>query len=135
MSTRQLNIRFYQNISKLFYAIAASDNNVRPEEFNTLKNIVKKEWLTVDDTEDLFHTDTAYQIEIVFDWLNSKNMDADSCYKEFIEYKKEHDYFFTKEIKALVLKTAGVIAASFSGVNKSELIMLANLSIEFKKQT
>jgi hypothetical protein len=32
------------------------------------------------------------------------------------------------------MRTAGRIAASFSGKNKSELIMLANLNIEFNKK-
>ena len=38
--TKQLNIRFYQNVAKLFYAIAAADKVVRDEEHDKLKNIV-----------------------------------------------------------------------------------------------
>ena len=51
----------------------------------------------------------------------------------FINYKNENEHEFTEQIKGLILKTAGKIASSFSGENKSELIMLANLNIEFKK--
>lgn len=130
---KSLNIKFYQNIAKLFYAIAASDKFVKPVEFNTLKDFVKREWLPIEDTEDDYKTDAAYQIEIVFDWLTTQELDADTCFNDFIEYKNEHKYFFTDELNALILKTAAAIAMSFSRENKSELIMLAKLSMELKK--
>ena len=130
---KSLNNEFYQNLGKLFYAIAASDKTVREEEYNALKTLVRSKWLTVDETEDESKTDVAYQLEIVFDWLTTKELDANSCYEEFISYKKEHEYFFTDELKSLILKTAGTIATSFSNLNKSELIMLAKLNLELKK--
>lgn len=133
--SKQLNIRFYQNVAKIFYAIAAVDKIVRNEEFDKLKSIVKNEWLPVDDSEDEFHTDAAYQLEIVFDWLLSKELNATTCFNEFIDYKEEHEYFFTDTIKALILKTASEVAASFHGKNKAELIMLAKLDMNFKQTT
>lgn len=131
--SKKLNIRFYQNVAILFYAIAATDKVVRREEFNKLKEIVKSKWLTVDETEDEFQTDAAYQLEIVFDWMASKEIDATKCFNEFMEYKDEHEYFFTKEIKTLVLKTAEKIAAAFYGKNKSEMMLLAELDKSFKQ--
>jgi hypothetical protein len=130
---KSLNIKFYQNIAKLFYAIAAADKIIKPIEFDALKDFIKREWLSVEDTEDDYKTDAAYQIEIVFDWLTTQELDADTCFNDFIEYKNEHKYFFTDALNTLILKTAGAIAASFSGENKSELIMLAKLSMELKK--
>ena len=130
---KSLNINFYQNTAKLFYAIAAADKIIKPIEFDTLKDFIKREWLSVEDTEDDYKTDAAYQIEIVFDWLTTQELDADACFNDFIEYKNEHKYFFTDELNALILKTAGAIATSYSGENKSELIMLAKLSMELKK--
>ena len=130
---RKLDITFYQNIAKLFYAIAASDKVVRIEEFNALKNIMKREWLSANDTEDLYNKDLVFQMEIAFDRLTSKKSDAESCYSEFIAYKNEHPYFFTEDLILLILKTAGTIASAFAKQNKSELIMLASLSLEFKK--
>ena len=61
--------RLYQNIGKLCYAIAAIDRVIKEQEINTLNKIVQKEWLSLDDFEDDFGTDAAYQMEIVFDWL------------------------------------------------------------------
>jgi len=131
---KNLNIHFYQNLGKLFYAIAASDKIVREEEFHILKKIVKSQWLDVDTIEDDFNTDAAYQIEVVFDWLyNQGELEANTCFNEFITYKDEQKHFFTDKIKHLILKTAGEVANSFAGINKSELIMLANLNIELNK--
>ena len=130
---KKMTLPFYQNLGKLFYAIAAVDKKVREEEFDKLKELVKKQWLNVDIIEDAYHTDAAYQIEIIFDWLNKEeNLDVQACYDDFVNYKNEQKHLFTKEVKVL-LKTAGAIAASFSGLNKSELIILAKLDIELKK--
>jgi hypothetical protein len=64
--------------------------------------------------------------------LQLKGLDADICFKEFIEYKKEHSYFFTEELNHLIMQTAEKIASSFAGKNKSELIMLAKLNLHLK---
>ncbi len=130
---KKLNTLFYQNIAKLFYAVAAVDKIIREEEFDALKMIVKNEWLAVDESEDEYKTDAAYQIEIVFEWLHSKGLDAYTCYNEFIRYKDKHPYFFTDNLNDLIMETAGKIAASFAGKNKSELIMLAKLNLDLKK--
>ncbi|HLV14272.1 MAG TPA: hypothetical protein VKY41_03755 [Xanthomarina sp.] len=131
---KNLNIQFYEVLGKLFYAIAVADGMVEVSEVNKLKEIVKKDWLLVDKTEDAFQTDAAYQIEVVFDWLHSQNnLNSDSLFNEFVTYKNEHSHFFTSTIKQLIIKTAHAIAGSFSRKNKSELILLAKLDMELKK--
>ena len=135
MKTRKkLTLKFYQNLGKLFYAIAAADHEVRNTEFEKLKELIKSQWLQLDPIEDSFNTDAAYQIEIVFDWLNNqKVLDAKKCFNDFIDYKNKQHHLFTKNVKQLILKTGSAIAASFSGINKSELIILAKLDMELKK--
>ena len=128
------SVQFYQNLGKLFYAIAAADKKVRDEEYNRLKEIVRTDWLTIDDLDDDLQTDAAHQIEVVFDWLNvEEKLDATTWFDEFIHFRKEHPQLFNKPINDLILKTAHSIAASFSGKNKSELIMLARLGIHLKE--
>ncbi|QVY64459.1 hypothetical protein [Polaribacter sp. Q13] len=127
-------ISFYENLGKLFFAIAAADNVVEEVEFNVLKEIVKKKWTKVDPVDDDFHSDAAYQIETVFDWLNNESfLNSETCYNEFIDFKKEHPSLFTKDINSLIMKTASKIAASVADINKSELMLVARLSIELKK--
>ncbi|MGO3183562.1 MAG: hypothetical protein ACTIJ9_12105 [Aequorivita sp.] len=123
---------FYQKMGELFYAIAAADKVVREEEYNTLKNMVLKQWKDLDDYEDPFHTDAAHQIEIVFDWFDYEQLDANDCFDSFADYKKENPKLFTQERKELIYKTADAIASSFAGKNKSEVIMLAKLKILLK---
>ncbi|TWO32904.1 hypothetical protein E1J38_008570 [Seonamhaeicola sediminis] len=131
---KKMTLKFYQNLGRLFYAIAAADKQVRKVEFDKLKELVREQWLPVDPIEDEYFTDGAYQIEIVFDWLNNEeNLNAQACYDTFINYKNEQPHLFTEEIKRLILKTGNAIANAFAGINKSELMMLANLSIELKK--
>lgn len=121
--------KFYQHLGKLFYAIAASDKVIKKEEIDTLKNIVGKQWVPIDDYQDEFGTDMAYQIEIIFDWLEENQPDALLAFEEFSDFKKEHEKLFTPGINNLILNTAEAIAASFAGKNKSELIMLSKLKI------
>ncbi|MCX7551733.1 hypothetical protein [Xanthomarina sp. F2636L] len=131
---KNLNVPFYEVLGKLFYAVAAADGVVELSEVNKLKEIIRKEWLLVDETEDAFQTDAAYQIEVVFDWLDSQNnLNSDTLFEKFVSYKNEQSQFFTPAIKKLILKTAHAIATSFSGKNKSELIILAKLEMELRK--
>lgn len=120
---------FYQKMGELFYSIAAADKVVRKEEYEALKNIVAQEWKNLDDYEDHFRTDAAHQIEVVFDWFDYEQLDANECFESFADYKKEHPKLFTKERKQLIWKTANAIASSFSDQNKSEVIMLTKLKI------
>ncbi|MCX7546718.1 hypothetical protein OS188_01990 [Xanthomarina sp. F1114] len=133
-SKNSLNVSFYEVLGKLFYAVAAADGVVELSEVNKLKEIIREEWLPVDESEDAFQTDAAFQIEVVFDWLNAQNnLNSEALFKEFVTYKNEQAHFFSPIIKKLIIKTAHAIAASFSGKNKSELIILARLEMELKK--
>lgn len=130
---KKLFRQFYQNLGKLFYAIAAVDNNVRDEELDKLKNVVKKEWLTTNFIDDSLKISIEDSIINTFKWLHDDNeYNAETCYNSFLTFKTEHEWLFTNEINTLILKTARAIAASFSKVNKSELIMLAKLDMELK---
>ena len=123
-------IQFYQSLGKLFYAVAASDKVVREPEIETLIQLVKSKWVPLDDFEDEFHEDAAYQIDTVFDWLNCEGgLKADNCFEEFKYFKKTHESLFTKKRKQLIWKTSNEIANSFSGKNKSEIIMLTRLKM------
>ena len=124
---------FYQKLGELFYAIAAADKVVRKSEYDSLSALVEKEWKSMDDFEDQFNTDAAYQIAIVFEWFDYERMDADDCFLGFSEYYSDHKKLFSEKRKKLILKTAGKIANAFSGINKSELVLLSKLELLFKK--
>lgn len=127
LNSEKIGNEFYQNLGKLFYAVAMADNNVRPVEIKRLRKYVRQHWLDIDEIEDEFHTDAAYQIEIVFDWLNGEEKDGEEYFKEFKEFYKEHPEKFTEPIKKLVVETAESIAKSFAGKNRSEMLAIFKL--------
>lgn len=126
-------LEFYRMMGKLFYAIAAADKVVHKSEYKALLDIVNSNWIQMDEFEDEFHTDSAYQIEIVFGWLDYNKMDAEECFKEFEGFLKTHQNLFSKKRKRLIWQTANKIASSFSGKNKSELILLTKLKLLLEK--
>ncbi|CAG2535199.1 MULTISPECIES: hypothetical protein [Maribacter] len=119
----------YESLGKLFYAVAMCDGSVHSNEWDKVKELVKEDWLYVDDFTDRYGTDAANQIEIVFDVLMETSKGSKECFGEFVEFYKEHPHAFSDEIKALTQKTAKAIANSFSGNNKSELILLAKIKL------
>lgn len=123
---------FYQNLGKLFYAIAFADNRVHDEEYSRLQLCVLDLWLDYDDLFDVFGSDASYIIEMVFEGVEALEEPAEEMYKAFIDYKKTHPKLFTEKAKALILETATAIAHAFSGINKSELVMLCKLRLEFQ---
>jgi len=131
---KELAHEFYQNLAKLFYAIAAVDNNVRDEELDILKDIIREEWLTTNLINDSLKINIEDSIINTFKWLHiDSEYTAKACFNSFLTFKKKHESLFTDDINRLVLKTARVVAYSFSKVNKSELILLAKLSLALKK--
>ncbi|MDY8134941.1 hypothetical protein [Aquimarina sp. 2201CG5-10] len=128
-TTQNTSVTFYQNLGKLFYAIAAADKFVHKSELASLQKVVKSEWLPIDSTEDEFGVDLAFQIETVFDWMDNEEISADLCFQQFEVYFKEHTSLFTNKIKQLIWTTSNNIAGAFSGKNKSELMMLGRLKL------
>lgn len=126
-------IDFYQNLGKLFYAIAATDKKVHPAEVTKLQELVEKYWLDVSVIEDVHYKDGANKIVLFFQTLNNEGkLSAKTCFKDFVTYKNENKHLFTDNLKRLIIKTATEMAYAFSGLNKSELIVLAKLDIELK---
>lgn len=119
---------FYQNLGQLFYAIASADNVVRKDEIEKLKGIIRNEWLPLDQAEDKFGTDSAYQIEIVFDWLSERETKSEDSFNKFTAYFKEHSYLFSAQYKKVIAKTAASIASAYHGNNKAELDILFRLN-------
>lgn len=126
--------KFYQNVGSLFFAIAMADGSVHSKEVDKLKSLVREKWLPLDDIEDEYGTDAAFQIEVVFDWLLENEKISNECFTSFTDFYKEHKVVFTKKIKALIFETANAIAYSFSGNNKAELIVLGKLHLLFQSE-
>lgn len=118
---------FYQNLGKLFYAIVAADKVIREEEVKKLKYLVNKEWLNLGGVKEKSEVDAMRQIKITFEQLAAQTQNPNDCMADFKLFKKANENLFTEDVKQLIWKTANAITKSFSGRNKSELIMLTEL--------
>jgi hypothetical protein len=127
-------VLFYQQIGKVFYSIAAVDKTVRPEEIKELKKIIQKEWLPLENTFDTFGSDSAYQIEIVFDWLVENEWDISQMISDLKLFRTVHSSLFTDQVNDLIMKTAKAIANSFAGKNKSEHVLISQLHAVLENQ-
>lgn len=119
--------KLYENLGKLFYAIAAADKVIHKEEIETLERIVREDWVKVDEIKDEFGTDEAFYIEIMFDWMQENSPPAYQSFYEFKDFKEENEKLFSPRIKDLTWKTATSIAASFDSENPAEQTMLSKL--------
>ncbi len=127
-----MNSLFYQNLGRLFYAVAIADKKVREVEIKALEKHVKNTWLTIENTKNAFGDNTAFQIEIVFSWLKDGFNTSDECFQTFENYYKLNKPLFTSQIKQIIIETADEIADSFSGINKQELFILDKLNLLLK---
>lgn len=122
-------LMFYQKVGELFFAIAAADKIVREEEYESLRNLVVSHWKNLENSENEFGTKAAHKIEIIFEWLDHEQANAQECYEGFRDYYEAHPELFTNQRKQLILKTANAIANAFSKKNKAELMMLSKLKL------
>ncbi|WP_339685475.1 hypothetical protein [uncultured Nonlabens sp.] len=124
---------FYHNLGKLFYAVAFADKTVRKEEVETLREYVKKHWLSYDDLKDVFDSDAAHLIEIVFEGVQAFEETSKDMLDAFVSYKNEQPHLFTEKVNQLIIETSKAIAYSYAGINKSELVIISQLEIELNR--
>lgn len=130
--SQKAGIDLYENLGRLFYAVAMIDGVVHVKEMAKLKAFIRKYWLDVDIVEEEYGTDAAFRIETVFDWMLDHKKDGVVCFGKFQEFYVINKDKFTPFIKVLILDTAHAIANASAGKNKAELILLAKLELFLK---
>lgn len=112
-------IAFYHNLEKLYYTIALCDKRIEEAEFKTLKNNIKCliTKLLFSDNEHI-NIDVNYQITTMFNTLYLESYSVQNCFDDFITFLETHSGLFTNKSKMYIMKTAGLIASSFSAKNK-----------------
>ncbi|MEO1033550.1 MAG: hypothetical protein AAFX55_19340 [Bacteroidota bacterium] len=114
------------HIGDLFYAIAKADKNLSFEEYIKLSDTLEKHWSFIGESG-------MTQIKAQFNTLQKNGASADESFDKFIAFLHQNSHQFDDDLKSLILKTANEIAYAFAKINKSELNLMARLSIEFKK--
>jgi hypothetical protein len=118
---------FYRHLAHLFYAFAAADRKIVLEEKQSIINSVEQNWD--------FHFESFDAKEIIYSTLRKiidGKLDADLAFVSFEQYYIEYKNHFSPDLKLKIAEATDNITRSFSGRNKSELIMLSRLHLLFK---
>jgi tellurite resistance protein len=119
--------RFYKELGKLLYAVAAADGKIHPNEVAKIRQVVREEVVPVESSHDQFGTDNAYYAEFEFEMLSDRDFPAADAYHSFTQYLKEYQGKIDAEMKKLCLDAAVKVAEATHGINKSESAYLSDL--------
>lgn len=119
--------RFYTELGNLFYAIAAADKKIRPEEKKILHEEIQYGWKHYDPSTDRFGTDRAYTIEFEFETMEDIVETAGHAYESFVSFYRENERSFDEPTRQRIFNSARHIAESARKINASELGYLVDL--------
>jgi hypothetical protein len=120
--------KIYEQLGRLFYAIAASDKKISRSEVAKLKELVKRDWLSLEDSIDFYGTDAGNYIYISFDYLESIDMPAEDAFRSFEYYFAEHNKAFSMPLREKILASATEISQTFRASNKLKCAYLKKLN-------
>ena len=119
--------KFYSELGKLLYAIAAVDGQIHAKEAATMKRVVSEQLVPQEASTDHFGTDQAFITEFEFDVMAENEESPEEALDSFAIYLTQHKDRLCAEHKELLLRAADVVAHAFHGVHGKELRMLAEL--------
>lgn len=119
--------RFYSEVGKLMYAVAAVDGKVQKKEYDKLREIVEKKLVPIERSTDQFGTDNAYYAEIEFDILMDRDASSASCFESFCSYVEAHKTAFDAHLKMMVTSLVKELAGVYRGTNSKEAQLIKKL--------
>lgn len=118
---------FYKQLGNLFYAIAAADKKIRPEERESLSKEIQFSWKHFDESTDRFGSDRAFVIQFEFDTMEEQFETAEHAYKSFENYFSENQSDIDEPTRKRIFNSARHIAESVRKINHPELEYLVRL--------
>lgn len=122
---------FYSEVGKLLYALAKADGSIAPEEIKAIHQLVLNDLVPLEDSTDEFGTDSAFYVEMEFDYLNENFYDPDVAFNSFIDYVEDHYSAFDSHLKNAVLRVAETLTNSFHETNIKDHYMILKLKDVF----
>lgn len=119
--------RLYKQLGNLFYAIAAADRKIRPEERKSLTDEIQYSWKHYDESTDRFGSDRAFVIQFEFDTMEDNFETAEVAYLSFENYFREYEKEIDTETRKRIFNSARHIAESVRKINHPELDYLVRL--------
>ncbi len=124
--------QLYKELGNLFYAIAAADKIIRPEEKKTLHDEILYAWKHHENSMDRFGSDRAYLIEFEFETLEDDSVTAENAYNLFECYFMDHENEIDSASRVKIFNSARHIAESVRKINHEELNYLVRLKTLMK---
>jgi hypothetical protein len=119
--------RFYKELGNLFYAIAAADKKIRPEERKILHEEILFAWQHHDHSMDRFGSDRAFLIEFEFETMEDEFETAENAFLSFVRFFKENENEIDIANRIKIFNSARHIAESVRKINADELGYLLRL--------
>lgn len=119
--------RFYKQLGNLFYAIAAADRKIRPEERKSLADEIQYSWKHFDESTDRFGSDRAFVIQFEFDTMEENYETSEHAYRAFQHFFLENEKEIDSETRRKIFSSARHIAESVRKINHPELEYLVRL--------
>ena len=119
--------KFYAELGRLLYAIAAVDGRIHAKAAATMKRVVAEQLVPQEAALDHFGTDQAYITEFEFDIQAEQAASPEEAFDSFTTYLAQHKDRLCIEQKELILRAADVVAHAFHGMHAKELRLLAEL--------
>lgn len=124
---------FYSELGKLLYALAKADGSISKKEIKAIHKLVLKDLVPLENSTDEFGTDSAFYVEMEFDFLNENFYDPDVAFDSFINFVEKHYTAFDTHLKDAVLKVAETLINSFHETNIQDHTYLIKLRKTFNK--
>jgi hypothetical protein len=112
--------RFYKELGNLFYAIAAIDKTIGPQEKIKLDEEVQFAWRHYDHSRDRFGTDRAFLIEFEFEAMEDQMATSEEAFRSFMDYFNEHKNEIDDLTRKRIFNSAKHIAESVRKINAAE---------------
>lgn len=122
----------YTDLGYLFYSIAASDGKISSEERAALSELIRKQWLPLENSRDEMGTDEGHYIDIAFDYARDACVPPDEAFERFADHVRREPDQFDAGLRRMVLQSAADIASVTRRMNKSELTRLNQLEALFR---
>jgi hypothetical protein len=120
-------------VGKLLYALAKADGQISTEEINEIHQLVLKDLVPLEDSSDEFGTDSAYYVEMEFDFLNENSYDPDVAFDSFISYVEDHYTAFDERLKTAIMDVAETLINSFHSTSIKDHNYMVKLRQTLKK--
>ena len=119
--------RFYKQLGNLFYAIAAADRKIRPEEKESLNEEIQYSWKHFEESHDRFGSDRAFVIQYEFDTMEESFENSEDAFTEFEMYFRDNEKDIDEATRKRIFNSARHIAESVRKINHPELDYLVRL--------